>query len=76
MLADPATDLGSVTTAAAVEPAVFIAATRRVVLGLGVPQQHQTAHGASRFGSVSRINVQTDAQDKVTSARSILKKMT
>ena len=51
MLADPATDFGSVTTAAVVELAVFIAAARRVVLGLGVPQQHQTAHGASRFGS-------------------------
>jgi hypothetical protein len=38
--------------AAAIEPTVLIAAARRIVFGLGVPQQHQTAHGASRFGSI------------------------
>jgi hypothetical protein len=37
-------------------------------------QQHQTAHGATRFVSSPRINVQTDAQDKVTSGRSVRKK--
>ena len=70
MAADPAADLGGVVVAAVVEPAVLIAAARRVGFGLGVTQQHQTAHGAIsiRFRSVM-INVQARlAQDKVTSA--------
>ncbi len=60
MAGDPAADLGGVAAAAVVEAAVLIAAARRVVLGLGVTQQHQTAHGAIsiRF-EVPRINVQT-----------------
>ena len=46
MPADPGPDLCGVTAAALVEFAVLIAASGRVVLGLGVAQQHQTAHGA------------------------------
>jgi len=46
MPADPAADLGGVTAAAVVETAVPIAARGRVVFGLGVTQQHQTAHSA------------------------------
>ena len=48
MAADPAADLGGIMAAAVVEPAVLIAAAWRVVFGLGVPQQHQTAHGGFR----------------------------
>ena len=43
---DPAADLGGVEPAALVETAVLVAAGGRVVFGLGVTQQHQTAHGA------------------------------
>ena len=46
MMADPAADFGGIMAAAIVEPAVLIAARRRVVFGLGMTQQHQTAHGA------------------------------
>jgi hypothetical protein len=44
--ADPDADFGGVDPAAVIETAVLIAAASRVVLGLGVTQQHQTAHGA------------------------------
>jgi hypothetical protein len=73
MPADKAADLGGVVAAAVVEPSVHIAAAGRVGLGLGVTQQHQTAHGAIslRFKSC-RINVQAGAQDKVTSAGSVV----
>jgi len=73
-------DTSGVAAAAVVEPSVHVAATGRVGLGLGVTQQHQTAHGAFsiwfkscsiRFKS-SRINVQGGAQDKVTSAGSVV----
>jgi hypothetical protein len=37
------------------------------VLGLGVAQQHQTAHGDLDSFRGLRINVQAEAQDKVTS---------
>ena len=53
MPGDPAADFGGVTPAAVVEPAVLIAAARRVVFGLGVTQQHQTAHGAISIRSKS-----------------------
>jgi hypothetical protein len=46
MVADPAPDLGCVVAATVVEPAILIAARRRVMFGLGVTQQQQTAHGA------------------------------
>jgi hypothetical protein len=42
----PAADLGGIEPAALVEAAVLILAAGRVVFGLGVTQQHQTAHGA------------------------------
>jgi hypothetical protein len=42
----PAADFGGVFSAAVVEAAVLVAAARRVVFGLGVTQQHQTAHDA------------------------------
>ena len=59
MRADPAADLGGILVAALVEPAVLVAAGRRVGFGLGVTQQHQTAHG-SNLNSFRRpwINVQ------------------
>jgi hypothetical protein len=43
--------------AAMVQPAVLIAARRCVVFGLGVTEQHQTAHGAIsiRFKSAGLI---------------------
>ena len=44
MPADPAADLGGVLAATVIESAVLVAAARRVVLGLGVTKQHQTAH--------------------------------
>ena len=46
MVADPAADFGGIMAATIVQLAVLIAARRRVVFGLGVTQQHQTAHGA------------------------------
>ena len=59
---NPAADFGGVMPAAVVEPAILIAAARRVVFGLGVTQQHQTAHGAISIRSRSeQINVQADA---------------
>jgi hypothetical protein len=50
MPADPPADFCGVMQAAIVEPAVPIAARGSVVLGLGVTQQHQTAHGAISIG--------------------------
>jgi len=46
MRGDPAADFDSVAAAAIIEPAVLIPPGRRLSLGLGVAQQHQTAHGA------------------------------
>ena len=45
MPADPGADGGGIQPAALVETAVLVMARRRVVFGLGVTQQHQTAHG-------------------------------
>jgi hypothetical protein len=45
MPTDPATDLGGVVLTALVEPPVLVATRRRLALGLGMTQQHQTAHG-------------------------------
>ena len=45
MPADPAADGGGIQPAAVVEPAVLVLARGRVMFGLGVTQQHQTAHG-------------------------------
>ena len=49
-----AADLGGVPAATLVEAAVLIPAARRVVFGLGMTQQHQTAHGAISICSKSR----------------------
>jgi hypothetical protein len=46
MARDPAADLGRIEPAAVIETAVLVAAGGCVVFGLGVTQQHQTAHGA------------------------------
>jgi hypothetical protein len=45
MAADPAAHGGGVEPAAIVETAVLVLAGGRVILGLGMTQQHQTAHG-------------------------------
>ena len=59
MPADPAADFGGVAPAAVVEAAVMVLARGRVSLGLGVTQQHQTAHGRNlEFVHDSRINLQ------------------
>jgi hypothetical protein len=42
---DPVADLCGIPLTAIVEPAILVAAARRVSLSLGVTQQHQTAHG-------------------------------
>src|SRR5665647_1939316 len=70
-----AADIGGVMVATLVQPAVLIAARGRVVFGLGVTQQHQTAHGAIsiRFKSAG-LMFQAAPPDKVTSARSVRKK--
>ena len=58
MPADPAADLGGIIAAAVVKSAVLIAAAWRVVFGLGVTKQHQTAHGGFRFViRTSQINL-------------------
>jgi hypothetical protein len=59
MAADPSADFGCVAVTAVVEPAILIAAAWRLAFGFGVPEQHQTAHIASRFGFRALINVQT-----------------
>jgi hypothetical protein len=43
---------GGVLPAALVKTAILVAATWRVGFGLGVPQQHQTAHRAISIRSV------------------------
>ena len=45
MAADPAADGGGVEPAAVVETAVLVLPRGRVIFGLGMTQQHQTAHG-------------------------------
>jgi hypothetical protein len=44
MSADPAADIGRIPPSALVESAILIAARGRIALGLGMTQQHQTAH--------------------------------
>jgi len=45
MAADPAADGGGVEPAAIVEAAILILPRGRVIFGLGMTQQQQTAHG-------------------------------
>lgn len=68
---DPVPDLRGILVAAVVEAAILVTAARRVRLGLGVTQQHQTAHGIPESLHVQN-NLQAAAEDKVTSARSVL----
>jgi hypothetical protein len=63
---DPVADLRGILVATLVEPAVLVTAARRVGLGLGVTQQHQTAHGILESLRV-QDNLQAPAEDKVTS---------
>jgi hypothetical protein len=42
---EPIPDLRGILVAAVVEATILVTAARRVSLGLGVTQQHQTAHG-------------------------------
>ncbi len=71
MRGDPVAHLGCIHAAAIVEAAILVAAARRVRLGLGVTQQHQTAHGIPE-SFCSRINLQGPGQDKVTTARPVI----
>jgi hypothetical protein len=64
---DPVADLSGIALAAVVEPAVLVATARRVSLGLGVTQQHQTAHGILESFHVQN-NLQAAVEDKVTNA--------
>jgi hypothetical protein len=68
---DPVPDLSRVLVAAVVEAAILVTAARRVSLGLGVTQQHQTAHGILESFHVQN-NLQVPVEDKVTSARLVL----
>ena len=62
---------GGILVAAVVEAAILVTAARRVGLGLGVTQQHQTAHGILESLRVQN-NLQAPVEDKVTRARSVL----
>ena len=56
MPADPAADGGGVEPAAVVETAVLVLPRGRVIFGLGMTQQHQTAHGRNlEFGPESEL---------------------
>ncbi|WP_244621270.1 hypothetical protein FJN17_34535 [Bradyrhizobium symbiodeficiens] len=64
----PIADPGGILMAAVVEAAILVTAARRVGLGLGVTQQHQTAHGILESFHVQN-NLQAPVEDKVTGAR-------
>ncbi|GEC43820.1 hypothetical protein BJA01nite_14620 [Bradyrhizobium japonicum] len=68
---EPIPDLRGVLVAAVVEATILVTAARRVSLGLGVTQQHQTAHGILESLRVQN-NLQAPVEDKVTRARSVL----
>ncbi|BAL75604.1 hypothetical protein S23_23910 [Bradyrhizobium cosmicum] len=75
MAGDPVADPGRVLVAAVVEAAILVTAARRVGLGLGVTQQHQTAHGILESLYVQDIqmdHLQAPAEGKVTTARTVL----
>ena len=74
MPADPGSDGGGIQPAALVETAVLVMARRRVVFGLGVTQQHQTAHGRDLDSVLVSTNLQAHVPDKVTSAAAVRKK--
>ncbi|MEY9753872.1 hypothetical protein ABIE73_001267 [Bradyrhizobium yuanmingense] len=68
---DPVSHPRGILVAAVVEPAVLVTAARCVGLGLGVTQQHQTAHGILESFHV-QDNLQAPVEDKVTRARTVL----
>ena len=72
--ADPGSDGGGIEPAALVETAVLVMARRRVVFGLGVTQQHQTAHGRDLDSVLVSTNLQAHVRDRVTSAAAVRKK--
>jgi hypothetical protein len=45
MTTDPAADGGGIEPASVIETAVLVLPRGRVIFGLGMTQQHQTAHG-------------------------------
>src|SRR3954454_6362855 len=67
----PVADLGGILVAAVVEPAVLVTAAGRVGLGLGVTQQHQTAHGTLE-SLRAQNNLQVPVEGKVTRACTVL----
>ena len=69
--ADPA---AMAEAAALVETAVLVMARRRVVFGLGVTQQHQTAHGRDLDSVLVWTNLQAHVPEMVTSAAAVRKK--
>ena len=74
MSSDPGSDGGGIEPAALVETAILVAARRRVVFGLGVTQQQQTAHGRNLNSVLVWTNLQAHVPDKVTSAAAVRKK--
>src|SRR5882672_8187587 len=74
MPADPAADGGGVEPAAVVETPILVLPRGRVIFGLGMTQQHQTAHGRDLDSVLVWINLQAHARDKVTSAAAVRKK--
>jgi hypothetical protein len=61
MAANPAADGASVEPAAVVETAVLVLPRGRVTFGLGMTQQHQTAHGRNLDSVSVQINLQAHA---------------
>jgi hypothetical protein len=70
---DPVAHPRRILVAALVEPAVLVTAARRVGLGLGVTQQHQTAHGILESLCVQN-NLRARVENKVTSAGQVQKR--
>jgi hypothetical protein len=71
MPADPGSEGRGIEPAALVETAILVAARRRVVFGLGVTQQQQTAHGRNLDSVSVSTNLQAHVPDKVTSAAAV-----
>jgi hypothetical protein len=63
MPADPASDVGGISPSAFVEPAVLVAARGRFALGLGMTQQHQTAHECRLDSFSARLEHDPEKRD-------------
>ena len=64
----------SIKAATVVQSAVLIAAAWRIIFGLGVPKQHQTAHdGFRRDSNLTELIYCAVAKDKVTRTGSVRK---